>query len=134
MTPFMARTPSIQSMTPEVFLIPFILTDRYYFMKTEKKEFDFAAWKGLPKTYLVYDRQEENIYEYTVYNGDYSGKNTVDMVQATVSNEIAFWKKIEADELVVSYEKGELNGKLKDIATEIEEDSNPVIMLVKYKK
>ena len=134
MIPFIGRTPSIHSTTPEIFLIPLILTDHYFFMKTEKKEFDFAAWKGLPKTYLMYDRQEEKIYEYTVYNDDYSNETIIDMAQATISNEIAFWKKIEADELVESYKKGELKGKLKEVAADLEEDSNPVIMLVKHKK
>jgi hypothetical protein len=57
------------------------------------------------------------------------------MFQKTADNsEIAFRFKIEAEDLVKSYRKGELKGKLKEIAAELEEDSNPVIMLVKYKK
>jgi hypothetical protein len=134
MTPFMARTPTVQSMTPEVFLFPFILTERYYFMKTEKKEFDFSTGKGLPKTYLMYDRQEKKIFEYTVYNDNYYNKTTVDMAHKTINNEIAFSQKIEADDLVDAYEKGQLKGKLKEIAAGLKEEDNPVIMLVKYKK
>ena len=134
MIPFMVRKPPIQSMNPEVFLSPGMLTERYYFMKTEKKEFDFATGKGLPKKYLMYDRQEKTIYEYTVYNDDYSDKITVDVFQSTVNNEIAFCQKLEADELVEAYEKGQLKGKLKEIAENLKEEDNPVIMLVKHKK
>jgi hypothetical protein len=43
-------------------------------------------------------------------------------------------KKLEADELIEAYEKGQLKGKLKEIAAGLDEDSNPVIMLAKYKK
>ena len=41
---------------------------------------------------------------------------------------------INAFNLRMDYEKGKLKGKLKEIAATLEEDSNPVIMLVKAKK
>ena len=56
------------------------------------------------------------------------------MSQPTINDEIAFWQKIEAHELVEAYGKGELKGKLKDIAAGLDMEDNPVIMLVKYKK
>jgi len=128
MIPFIARTPSIQSMDPEIFLFPKILTDRYYFMDKVKKENNFT------KTDLIYDRQAKSIYEYTLYNDDYSNKQRVDMITCETKNgEIAFWQEIEAHDLVGSYKKGELKGKLKEIAAGLEEESNPVIMLVKNK-
>ena len=56
------------------------------------------------------------------------------MYDRTINNEIAFWRKIETYSLIEYNEKGELKGKLKEIADNLDEDSNPVIMLVKYKK
>jgi len=134
MTPLMVRTPSIQTMTPEVFLFPGVLTDRYYFMQTAKKEQDLASRQGFPSTDLVYDRQEKEIYEYTIYNDDYSRKQPLSMFQRAVNNDVAFWHKIEADELVEDFKKGVLKGKLREIAATLKEESNPVIMLVKHKK
>lgn len=128
MTPFMVRTPSVQSMNPEVFLFPSILTDRYYFMRTQKKE---ISGKVVP---LVYDKQEKTMYEYSVFNDDFTPKRPVYMAQKTVSSEIAFWQSLGADVLVEAFKKGELKGKLKEVAAELEEESNPVIMLVKYRK
>jgi hypothetical protein len=129
MIPFMARIPSVQSMNPEIFLFPKMLTDRYYFMEKVKKE------KNFPKTDLMYDRQKKTLYEYTLYNDDYSNKQRVSMVTwETQNDEIAFWQKIEAYELVKSYRKGELKGKLKNVAAGLDEESNPVIMLVKNKR
>jgi len=138
MTPFIVRTPSIQLMEPEVFLFPGVLTDRYYFMQTTKKEADITTKTGFPRTNLVYDRKEKTIYESVVYNNDYlNNEKTVDLVyQITLinNNKVAFAQKIEAHELVEAYEKGELKGELKEIAATLDEESNPVIMLAKHKK
>jgi hypothetical protein len=132
--PLIVRTPSIHSMDPEVFLFPTTLTDRYYFMRTVKKEFDLTTMRGFPGTDLVYDRQEKAIFEYTVYNDDYSNKEQVSMNTISVNDEIATWLSLEAHHLVESYEKGELQGRLKEIAAGLDEESNPVVMLVKHRK
>ena len=73
MTPVIVRTPPIESMVPEVFLYPNIFTDRYYFMEAIKHELPF------PGKDLVYDRQEKAIFQYKVYNADYTGKEEVFM-------------------------------------------------------
>ena len=133
--PFIARTPSIQSMKPAVFLLPCIFTDRYYFMETVKMDADFLRKGGSPKTYLAYDKKDNTLFEYTILNNDFPEKVTMNItVQETTNSEIAFWQKFEPNELIEAYKKGQLKGKLKEIAAELEEDSNPVIMLVKYKK
>jgi hypothetical protein len=98
-----------------------------------------AAGTSYPRTDLVYDRQEKAIYEYAVYNDDFTNKKPVNMVFRDITlinnNEIAFMQRLEAYELVEAYGKGELKeGKLKEIAATLDEESNPVIMLAKYKK
>ena len=134
MKPFLTRVPSIQSMNPEVFLLPSVVTDRYCFMEIVKKEYSFSTGKGFPSTFLMYDRQEKSIFRYTVHNADYSYKNIVNMVLSPESSEVAFYHKIEPYGLVDSYKKGELKGKLKEIASKLDPEDNPVIMLIKHKK
>jgi hypothetical protein len=140
MKPFIVRTPSVQSMHPEVFLFPGVFTDRYYFMQTVKKEFNFATNTGLPSTDLLYDRQENAIFECVVYNDDFTNKKPMSLVYETPmftllnNNEIAFAKRLEAPDLVEAYGKGQLKGRLKEIAAGLDEESNAVIMLAKYKK
>lgn len=132
---FMARTPSIQSMKPAVFLLPCIFTDRYHFMETITMEANLLRNEGFPKTQLVYDKKENSLFEYTMLNNDFPEKGPVNFtMQETTNSEIAFWQKMEPHELIEAYAKGQLKGKLKDIAAELQEDSNPVIMLVKYRK
>ena len=112
MIPIIARTPSVQSMNPEV----------------------FQTHEGFPTTDLLYDKQEKAIFEYIVYNNDYSEKRAVNMKSLPVDDKIASWQSIEASQLIEDYEKGKLKGRLKEIAASLDEESNPVIMLIKHKK
>ena len=132
--PFISRTSSIHSMEPETFLYPGVLTDRYYFMQHAKKEYDFATNRGFPSTDLMYDIQEKTIFKCAVYNGDYTNERPVNMFRDPVNEEIAFWQSLEADHLFEFHEKGQLKGKLKEIAAGLKEEDNPVIMLVKHMK
>jgi len=135
LTPLIVRTPSIQSMEKEVFLFTNMLTDRYCFFRTIKKEYDFEKRRGFMYDDLMYDRQEKAIFEFSVYNADYSNTNQEVYIGKPVNTEIAFQQKLEAYQLVESFEKGELQGgKLKEIAAKLDAEDNPVIMLVKYKK
>jgi hypothetical protein len=133
MTPFIIRTPSVQSMDPETFLFPGVLTDHYYFMESVKKEYNFQTQTGFQGKKLMYDTQEKTIYEYTVNNNDYR-ERTENMSMRSINNEIAFYDRLEAFQLVEAYEKGQLKGRLKEIAAGLDEEDNPVIMIVKYKK
>jgi hypothetical protein len=139
MTPFIVREPSIYSMSPEVYLCPGLLTDRYFFMETLKNEYTHGIYTPgvpdpFPKKKLMYDMQELKIYEYTINNDDYTNKKTVSFSTSVKNKDIPFWQKIEAFELVEFYAKGELKGKLKEVAAEMNEDDNPLIMLIKNKK
>jgi len=142
MTPLVARTPSIQSTKPQIFLFMRIITDRYYFMEKIIKVYD-PATKNTPSKDLLYDRKKKSIFEYKVYNNDYAEKNLVSLKASTLlaisiprpeNDEIATWQVLEADQLVEDFEKGKLKGKLKEIAAGLKEEDNPVIMLVKHKK
>lgn len=135
--PFIVRTPSIHAMDPpEVFLIPGILTDSYYFMIALKTEFNFATGRGFPSFELMYDKQENALFRPKIYNGDYTYKKEVYMMsRRPLDHENATWQSLQAHELVEAYEKGQLkDGKLKEIAATLDEESNPVIMLAKYKE
>nr|WP_129732216.1 6-bladed beta-propeller [Parabacteroides goldsteinii] len=134
MYPVIVRTPSISSMETEVFLFPTVITDRYYFMRTMKKELDYKTFKGFPGTDLLYDKQEKTISLFTMYNGDFTNKKQISFLFKPRNSEIAISQSLQAPDLVDAYEKGQLKGELKEIAVTLDEEANPVIMLVKYKK
>jgi hypothetical protein len=81
----------------------------------------------------VYDRKENAIFEYTIYNDDFLNRREIYMNWTLVNNEIVTLQSLEACRLVESYEKGELKGRLKEIATTLDDESNPV-KPVKHRK
>jgi len=109
-------------------------------MEIVKKDFD-PVTKTMSSTDLLYDRQKNALFEYEVYNIDYAEKKCISFspLNTTIgprplNDEIASWQVLEAYQLVDDYEKGQLKGRLKEIASKLDEEDNPVIMLIKYKK
>lgn len=129
--PFLVRT---ASQDPEILLTMGTLTDRYYFMQTIKKVFDFTTGRGFPLTDLVYDTQEKAVFSVSVLNGDYVKKQEADMTSHPVNSEIACFQTLAANRLAEAYEEDGLKGRLKEIAANLNEESNPVLMLVRNKK
>jgi hypothetical protein len=132
--PFIVRTPSISSMDTKIFLFPGAMTGRYYFLQTMKKEFNLETMRGFPSADLVYDSEEKAIFKPVVYNGDYSDKHQIYMNSTAVNAEIALWQPLQSDELVRAYNEGRLKGRLAELAAGLDEESNPVIMLIKHVK
>ena len=135
LSPFIVRTPSAQAMTPEDFLYMGIYTDRYYFMETVKNVFNFEKGNGFFADVLMYDKEEKAIYQVTVCNGDYAEKRPVAMTAKPINRDVENVTSLNASQLVEIYKKGQLkDGKLKEIASRLDEEDNPVIMLIKQKK
>nr|WP_321522006.1 6-bladed beta-propeller [uncultured Macellibacteroides sp.] len=128
MKPFIVRAPSVQTMNPEIFLLPSLLTDRYCFMQAIEKTIEFSA------TDIVYDKQEDALYRYKVYNDDYNNDEEAFLKSRPLSGEIPSCQYLEAWKLVQDYKCGRLKGRLKEIAAKLDPEDNPVIMLIKHKK
>lgn len=131
LVPFLAKTPSVDT---DMFLVMGTMTERYYFMHSMKGTFDFDKRRGFPTTPLMYDTEEKRFYEATVLNGDFTEKRTLNMTSRPINNKIATFDCLAAPQLVEAYEKEGLKGKLKEIAAGLDEEANPVIMLITYKK
>jgi len=106
----------------------------YYFLTTIKKVFDFTNGRGFPITELMYDRRENAVFKPAVLNSDYVKKQKVDMTSHPVNKEIAAFQIIDAFRLVEAFKNDELSGKLKEVAAGLNEESNPVVMVMRYKK
>ena len=138
--PFIVRKPSVQTMSPEIFLFPSVMTDRYYFMQTAKKDFDFKMDSDVERTDLMYDKETNKIFRVTIYNADYTEKVPVkimfEMFMLSFINKegVAFSRVLPAFELAEAYKNGKLRGHLKKIAAKLDEEDNPVIMIAKYKR
>ena len=133
MKPFIVRMPSVQTQSPEVFLFPGILTDKYYFMQCVTKEYDFEKNEGMPSTPLVYDKSEQKIYECNIYNGDFEGRKE-NLSKQNMNSRIPLYVALDASELVEANQDGKLKGKLAKIANGLNAEDNPVVMIVKQKR
>ena len=135
LTPIIARTPSIQSVDTETVLILRLNSERYYFIDKIRNEYDWNTSTGFPRSTFVYDKQEKTFSEYALYNGDFSTKKQIPITRFRLLNhEIAAWQAIESFDLVEDYKTGKLkDGKLKEIASKLDEEDNPVVMLIKHK-
>ena len=139
--PFIIRTPTAKVMSPEVYLYPGVITDRYYFLQTVEKEYNVKKRTGFSTRELLYDKEEKAIYEYVVYNNDFTDERPVYLVhqvpiRATILNneDIAYVTHLNAYDLLEAYENNKLRGSLKETAANLNEEDNPVIMIAKYKK
>ena len=129
--PFLVKTPSEN---PEILLTIGAVTERYYFMQTIQKVFDFDKRSGFPTIGVVYDKLENAVFDAIVRNGDFAKLQGVDLVSHPMNNdEIAAFQTLAANQLVETYENNELKGRAKEIAAGLNEESNPVVLLYKYK-
>lgn len=109
-------------------------------MHIVRKEYDFDKHEGFPRTALAYDKQERAIYQVEVYNEDFVDREPVNMslemfvLNLINNNGVAFTRVLSASDLVEAYKDGKLRGPLKEIAAGLDEESNPVIMIAKYKE
>ena len=137
--PLIVRTPPVNEMDPEVFLFPTIFTDRYVFMQTVERSFNFGVDKDVPRTNLIYDKTEQTAYEGEVINRDFEGMPVNlwfahRVIMEFNDDEIAFATRLEAPDLVEALNDGKLRGPLKEIALRLDEEDNPVILIAKYKR
>jgi hypothetical protein len=107
-----------------------MMTERYDFLVSIKKKMKDNF--SFPNVNLIYDKKDKSIYTYVIRNADFEGSN-VALWESSLSPEIASYRTLHAHELVEAYEQGKLKGRLKEIASTLDEEDNGVIMLLKQK-
>lgn len=135
LTPIAVQYPSVRSSNPPTVISPFVYTDSYilfmpisvfYNASNPKKPY----WDA-PK--LAWDRKSNEIEKWIIFNPDASKRA---MGFAVVSNSCydnmtVFYDS--AENLLLRYNKGMLNGKLKDVSSRLNEEDNGVLTIIKYK-
>lgn len=124
--PVMVKEPSTHKMIPPMMVGVDLFTDRYILIEACEKKFA----EILNSIVMVYDKQSDNFYridskDHTIYSPI---KGKVDLPRNTGIS-IIYNKYLLED-----YKDGKLQGELKEIASKIKEDDNPVLMLIKFKE
>lgn len=133
--PILARTPSIHSMEIQKFLYLIAETKQYYFLQTLKKEFNLEKMKGFEAQNLIYDKREKAVFTPIILNDDYSDKRevSIEIHEIQVDRNVFAFQSIEACNLIEANKEGILKSRLKSLVSNLDEQSNPVIMILKSK-
>lgn len=134
-TPFLVRMPDIRSMNPPIFLNALLETDDYYFGTTIKKEFDLKSLSGFPEKGFVIDKRDNKMYKQNILNRDFDTQIIVlDPVIIERTNDCRIGLiSLSVDKLLEAYQKGDLHAALHDLCGELNEDDNPIVMLIHFK-
>ena len=124
-SPFIVRTPRVKETEPNKILRFDNETDDWMFLSGIEMAYDFSKNEGLHQTNYGVEKASGEIYELKFIHPDYEGKE----YSPTALNA----RYYPADELLTALEEGKLRGKLKEIASTLDEEDNGVVMLLKRK-
>jgi len=132
--PIGVRKPSISTMEIPIFLLPGKNTSNYYFMYTIEKS------ETYPLEMYMLDKKDNQIYwmETMLKNRDYIDYEvhldiSGPISEADIPTDLSIIS-MGAEGLIKAYNEGKLSGELKEIAANLKEDDNPVLMIMKFKE
>lgn len=130
-TPVMVKKPSIQKNEAQVLFSIHLLSNRYILMSIVNKKFNEGSMNVKE---FGYDRVENKFYKLSFLNADMNTKRDAGIDnKMDLPHNMAFGG-FQAENLIELNEKGLLKGKLKEVASKLNLDDNPVIMLIKFNK
>lgn len=136
--PLMIQKPSRPAMDPQVFLFYAMDSRDYLFYHTVDKKLIGEGMRAKMNTaQIVYDKKEGQFYQEEILNGDYTTEHrlyiTPITTQRSAANQNIYTEVLQAGDLIEAYANNQLQGKLKEIAKELEEEDNPVILVARFR-
>jgi hypothetical protein len=127
--PALIKTPGIRTSKPYKPLFIYAESKDYLFCKrgtVDKKEI-MKENRGLVN--FTYDKKNKEIIQAKLQNAEYKNQSRFNLGKKMKTG--AFAKLTPAVELIEAYEEKQLNGKLKKLASKLDENDNPVLVLTK---
>jgi hypothetical protein len=127
--PVLIRTPAVASQKPYKPLFVYAESKDYLFAKraiVDKKEF---MKKNQGMVNFTYDKKNKEIIQAILQNSDYKKNENFKLGKMTEAGVYA--ELIPAVKLLEAFEENQVIGKLKKLASKLDENDNPVIMLTK---
>ncbi len=128
--PVMVKTPSVLKMASPMMVAVDFFTDKYLFLRAVERKFDGTTPKQNER---VYDKHSNSFYQMELLNKDYSCKRCIGSPLQGGGHNMGV-NVLPTQFLIRDYKAGKLKGELKQIASKLKEDDNPVVMLVKFKE
>lgn len=133
--PVLTRTPPIATQQPYIYLNSYQESPDYLFMTTINAEFSWETTEGFFPTNLLIDKKDGKIYEQKIKLKDYAGKEIAlsPGLPDRVTGFMTGMFFLSADELLEALEAGKLSGRLQEITSQMEEESNMLLLLYQFK-
>ena len=141
LSPLLIRSPSVFDSEPFLISAFGMKTDHFIYIYTMAYDFKLAeesvknGTAFSPKiTDFLYDLRTGEVCEPYFINQDYpSRNNSIEIGRAYIKSENTSVQLRFSERLVEALEKGELKGKLKEVAETLRVDDNPVLMVMRFK-
>jgi hypothetical protein len=132
LTPRITRSPPVQKMDSKMTLFAGVECGRFTFFATKH----FGDASGIPEQNLAYDRRTKQIVSPRFFDADYFPHKEINRFPIRSVSDISDrWMVVglPADELFHAFARGELQGRLKEVASTVKEGDNPLLMLIRFK-
>ena len=133
--PKMIHTPAVKGMSEKSFLNGYVEAGDYLFFEKVIVKAVENRRPPVPSVYYLYDKRENQFYEQSVGMRDFEGKRidlTPKIIQPSRDARLGCLL-LTVDELQTANADGKLSGELKRIVDEMPEDSNDLLMLMRFK-
>ena len=130
--PLITRTPSVHDSEPRIVLTPQLKTEKFIVLYKTTLDFEMAQNKGTyPIEALICDFTTHQINQPDFINSDFTSQS-VEFSETILPQNTGLYA-INAIALITANERDRLSGKLKEIASVLKEDDNPVLVYVKFR-
>lgn len=131
--PVLVKTPPIGDEEEPYFVYSMLETKRYCFIRTAKKSYNKETDEAFPSEYFIYDKKDNTIYKQQITYEDMGSSIDIRMGGSNTIKNGVLIRNMEAAELIEANGRGALHGDLKKIADSLDEEDNPVLMIVEFK-
>lgn len=130
LTPAFVRTPSVHASEPRTVWSAELVTDKSIVFSIVPLIFKEGK---IDSRLLQYDNNTGRVSDVTFIDGNWPSRSWGSAFESGVSPNVSA-TMLNPLRLVEAREKGELSGSLAEIAADMKEDDNPVVMIVKFKQ
>lgn len=139
LTPIAVKTPSARSTTPPTIIVPELYTDSFLLFRVVSMYYDKSNhYKPYQESdMLIWNRKTNQVEKWEIYNSDMDAA----MLRYPLTRLNAFSDKnmgvafYTAERLITLYNEGKLKGRLKEVASKLQdEEDNKILLIAKYKQ
>jgi hypothetical protein len=134
LTPLVVRTPSVHASEPRTVWVSNLATEKFIIFAKATLDFELVRrTQSISTETFMHEFETGETSEVSFVNDDYpSGKNWEPAGVSIPTKNVAV-SLIQASGLVEAYKEKKLKGELEKVTATLDEEDNPVLMIVKFK-